>query len=56
MTSEFYDRRVVVEVECQICGKRWVPRVAHPKECPACTSYDWNKLRDKKGEPVHESD
>jgi len=25
------------------CGHVWVPRVPHPKVCPKCKSYDWDK-------------
>lgn len=34
---------VVAELVCKQCGHRWVPRVSHPKVCPKCKSYGWDK-------------
>ena len=29
---------------CKQCGHKWSPRVANPRACPKCKSYEWNKL------------
>lgn len=34
---------VVAELVCKQCGHHWVPRVPHPKVCPHCKHYDWDK-------------
>ena len=34
---------VVTELVCMQCGHRWVPRVPHPKVCPHCKHYNWDK-------------
>jgi len=33
----------VTELVCKLCGHTWVPRVSHPKVCPHCKSYNWDK-------------
>lgn len=33
----------VTELVCLQCGHHWVPRVSHPKVCPYCKGYNWDK-------------
>lgn len=39
------------ERECRNCDHRWLPRVKHPKECPACGAIAWDRDRKKAGRP-----
>lgn len=41
MTEAF--NRVIRAVKCLRCLEKWFPRVPHPKRCPYCGSYDWDK-------------
>lgn len=31
----------LIEVTCERCGNKWVPRVPQPKRCPSCKSPYW---------------
>lgn len=35
--------------KCLDCGHEWLCRVANPKSCPHCKSYDWNIKRNLNG-------
>lgn len=37
-------------LKCKKCGHTWEPRKKHPRCCPACKSYTWDKAR--KEEPA----
>jgi rubrerythrin len=30
-------------VKCQLCKYGWRARREHPKQCPLCKRYDWDK-------------
>ena len=34
---------------CKKCGHTWESRILHPKCCPACKSYAWDKERKRCG-------
>ena len=40
----------IPKLTCQQCGHVWIPRVAHPHECPVCQSRAWNTTK-KGGRP-----
>jgi len=30
-------------LKCQRCGHEWEARVEHPRVCPRCKTYEWDK-------------
>lgn len=36
---------IQAELKCLRCGHEWRPDVEHPKVCPRCKSYLWDKKR-----------
>ena len=38
------------QLECKRCGHKWYKRTPfHPKVCPICKRWDWNKVPEPKG-------
>ena len=30
--------------KCLKCGYEWIGRTGHPRACPNCKRYDWDKI------------
>ena len=37
---------------CLKCGNEWDSTLKHPKACPKCKSYTWDKPRKREGDGV----
>lgn len=37
------ETKSLLELQCKRCDWKWVARSRHPKACPNCKRYDWNK-------------
>lgn len=35
--------------QCNQCDYEWIANTQHPKACPRCKRYDWDKIKDEKG-------
>jgi len=35
-----------MELKCNCCGYKWLPRIDKPVCCPKCKRYDYEKIKE----------